>query len=62
MILIMNICQITNPCISITLSMFHFDKSGNDINDEHLLNNPLILVTLIVFHFDILGNDFNDEH
>ena len=45
-----------------TLFVFHFDISGNDINDEQLRNNEFISVTLFVFHFEISGNDCNDEH
>ena len=44
----------------LTLIVFHLDKSGRDINDEHEENISLILVTLFVFHFDISGKDIND--
>ena len=50
------------PLISETLLVFHFEISGNDINDEHPLNILLILETLFVFHFEISGYDFNDVH
>ena len=40
----------------------HFDISGNDDNDKHLLNIYPIFFTLVVFQFDILGNDDKDEH
>ena len=29
----------------VALLIFHFEISGNDINDEHLLNKPDILIT-----------------
>ena len=42
------------------LLVFHFEISGNSINDIHIKNNPLILLTLLIFHIDISGNNFND--
>ena len=48
--------------ISVTLIVFHFEISGNDINDEHSQNKDFILITLLVFHFEISGISFNDEH
>jgi len=45
-----------------TLSVFHLDISGKDINDEQFKNNPSILITLSVFHLDISGKDINDEN
>ena len=49
-------------CLSITFDVFHFEISGNDINEEHPLNKLHISVTLEVFHFEMSGNDINDEH
>ena len=45
-----------------TLLIFHFDISGNDINEEHPLKISWKLLTLQTFHFDISDNDINDEH
>ena len=42
--------------------MSHLDKSGNDINEEHLENIKLISLTLVVFQLDISGNDTNEVH
>ena len=47
--------------ISVTLFVFHFEISGNDINDEHSPNNDFILITLLVFHIEISGNDDKEE-
>ena len=44
------------------LEVFHFDISGNDINDEQPLNIPLKLVLISVLQLEISGKDFNDEH
>ena len=44
-----------------TLSIFHFEISGIDVNDKQPENKPDILVALFVFHFEISGNDSNDE-
>ena len=41
--------------------MLHLDISGNDTNDEHLLNIPFIYVILLAFHLDKSGNDDSDE-
>ena len=46
----------------VTLDVFHFDISGNDINESHLKNIPCILVTLEVSHFDMSGNEINKLH
>ena len=43
-----------------TLFVFQFAISGNDVNDEHSENKPVILVILFVFHFEISGNGFKD--
>jgi len=44
------------------LFIFHFEISGNDFNDEQLLNKLSKLATLFVFQFDISGNDIKKEH
>ena len=43
------------PSILVFLEIFHFDKSGRDINDSQLLNIYIIEVTLFTFHLDKLG-------
>ena len=43
-------------------SIFHFDISGNDINDEQSVNIYCICVIFDVSHFDVSGNDIKDEH
>ena len=43
-----------------TLLIFHFEISGNNVNDEHLSNKVDILVILFVFHFEISGIVVND--
>ena len=48
--------------IASTLEVFHFDKSGKDINELHPSNILFIDITLEVFHFDISGNDINELH
>ena len=48
--------------ILLILEVFHFDKSGNDINELHPENISLIYLTLDVFHFEISGNDINESH
>ena len=42
------------------LLVFHFEISGNLINDEHPLNKLLTFLKLIVFHFEISGNSDKD--
>ena len=46
----------------LTLDISHFDKSGNEFNDEHQLNIKFISITLEIFHFDISGNEIKDSH
>ena len=46
----------------IILYVFHFEISGNLINEEHLLNIFFIFKTFFVFHFEMSGKYFNDEH
>ena len=48
--------------ILLILEVFHFDKSGNDINELHPENIESINLTLEVSHFDISGNDINELH
>ena len=48
--------------IYLTLEVFHFDISGNDINELHSKNIKFIYLTLEVFHFDKSGNDINELH
>ena len=43
------------------LLIFHFEISGNDLNEEHPENILLILLTFSVFHLDISGKEINDE-
>ena len=50
------------PSISVTLSVFHLEISGNEVNEEHWSNIPFILVTLSVFQLEISGNEVNEEH
>ena len=46
------------PYIFFTLSIFHLDISGKDINDLQLENRKLIsIIILSVFHKDISGNN-----
>ena len=45
--------------ISLTLIIFHLDRSGIDINEGHLTKAYSILVNLSVFHLDISGKVFN---
>ncbi len=47
---------------SVTLFVFHLDKSGKDDNDEQLENIPIILLTFFVFHLDISGKEDSEEH
>ena len=56
----MNYIQKKKPIISVTLFVFHFDISGNDVNEIQLENIPFILVTLEVFQMDISGKDINE--
>ena len=42
------------------LEIFHFEISGKDDNELHLLNIKFILVTLEIFHFEISGKDDNE--
>ena len=48
--------------ISLTFEVFHFDISGNDINELHSRNISLISLTFEVFHFDISDNDIIELH
>ena len=47
--------------IVVTLLVFQFDISGNDIKDEQPRNISFKLVILIVFQSDISGKDIKDE-
>ena len=47
--------------LSTTKSVFYFEISGKDFNDEQPPNKLFISVTLLVFHLKISGKDFNDE-
>ena len=44
-----------------TLSVFQFDITGNDNNDEQPENTPNISLTLEVFHSDRFDNEIKDE-
>ena len=44
-----------------TLFVFQFDKSGNEVKDLQLQNRPVIFIKLLVFHFEISGRDDKDE-
>ena len=48
--------------MSFIFSVFHFEISGKDVNEEHLMNKPLIYSILSIFQTEISGNDFNEEH
>ena len=46
--------------ILLILLVFHFDKSGKDINDSQFENKLFISITFCVSHFDISGIKDND--
>ena len=48
--------------ILLIFDIFHFDISGNDINDLHLKNKPLKSLELLIFHSEISGNEINELH
>ena len=43
------------PFITKTLSIFHLERSGNDIKDVQYRNTQLKSVTLLGLHFEISG-------
>ena len=57
-----DIHSLTIKFLLISALVFHFDISGNKVNDEHLLNKTLISITFCVFHFDISGKHNKLEH
>ena len=48
--------------MSVLFSVFQFEISGKDDNDEHPANIALMSVLFSVFQFEISGKDDNDEH
>ena len=49
------------PFTTKTLSIFHLERSGNDIKDVQYRNTQLKSVTLLGLHFEISSNDNNEE-
>ena len=45
----------------IILFVFHFEISGNLVNDEHPRNILLTFLMLMVFQIEISGNSNKDE-
>ena len=45
---------------AIILSIFQFEISGKDINDEHPQNKQVIILTMFKSHLEISGNAFNN--
>jgi hypothetical protein len=45
----------------LTFFVFHFEISGNEVNEEQHENILFIKVTFSVFHFEISGSEVNEE-
>ena len=47
---------------SVIFLVFHFEISGNSVNDEHSEKIPDIFLTFSIFQIEIFDNSFRDEH